>query len=246
LITYTSSVKAQRDYKYKFISRVIDDSTGIAIKDCHIINKTQHMGTISNEFGSFTITANLKDSIQFTAIGYEKLVIVATDSMYTNNRIVRLKPKIYDINVVDIGLFSTYDRFKQDVMGLELKKPSLLEIDPINKFEVYTPPLPGQGGINVPFTISPITYFYNLWSKEGKNQRRYQSIINKTAEHIIIAEKFNGDIVGQLTGLKDDELIAFMSYCFFTKEYLLYASQGEINREIMKKYKQYMEEKDEK
>ncbi len=235
-----------KDYKYKFIGKVIAaDSTAAPIKDCHVVNTTQRMGTISDESGNFTITANVKDSLEFSVIGFEKLKIVVADSMYTNTRIVRLKPATYELSEVNIGLLSTYERFKQDLLSKDIQKQPELNIDPINKFEIYTPPLPGQGGFGTSIG-SPITFLYNLWSKEGKQQRHYLSIVNRTAEHIIIGEKFNGDIVKQLTGLENEELVAFMSSCFFTKEYLLYVSQVEINRDIMRKYREYVKNKEKK
>jgi hypothetical protein len=69
--------------------------------------------------------------------------------------------------------------------------------------------------------------------------RYYMSLIDGTAKHIRIGEKFNGELVHQLTGLENDELILFMSSCYFSKEYLLYMPQEEINREIMRKFKEY-------
>jgi hypothetical protein len=231
------------DFHFRFMSRIVaDDSLQTALRDCHIINKTQRLGTISDEFGNFTITANRKDSIEISALGYKSILMAAADSMFSNNRIIRLQPIAYPLREVDIGRFSTYDQFKRDLMAKEFERSSL-KIDPINKYEISPRLLPGNGGINIPFSVSPVTYLYNLLSKEGKQLRYYQSLIDRTAEYIVIGEKFNGEIVGQLTGLQDDELIRFMSSCYFTKAYLLYVSQMEINREIMRKYRQYTDEK---
>lgn len=242
LVFVCANIQAQRkDYKYKFISKVMNADTAVAISNCHIINKTQKMGTVSDEYGAFTITANVGDSIEFSVIGYAKLTIAASDSMYTNTRVVKLKPVAYPLSEVKIGLLSTYDRFKRDVLDKE--SDGLQVMAPISKWEVYIPPLPNQGGLNVPLEISPITFFYNLWSKEGKQYRHYLSVINKSADHIIIGDKFNGLLVHQLTGLENDELIEFMSFCGFTKEYLKLAPEMVINREIMAKYKEFIKKK---
>ena len=234
-----SGVQAQmRDFKYKFIAKVMDADTAVVIPNCHIINKTQNMGTVSDEFGAFTITANVGDSILFSAIGYARLTIAVRDSMYTNTRIIRLPPVTYTLSEVDIGILSTYDRFKRDVLSKEAEEA--YKLAHISKYEVYIPPLPNQGGINVPLAISPVTFLYNLWSKEGKQYRYYQSVIDGTAEFILIGDKFNGLLVKNLTGFENDELVKFMSFCMFTKEYLLLAPEREIQREIMRKYKEYM------
>jgi hypothetical protein len=241
IFSATEADAQRKDFKYKFISKLISaDSTGAVIGRAHIINTTQKLGTVSDEYGTFTVTANVGDSIMFSAIGYEKLIIAAHDTMYTNTRVVRLKPVAYELDEVNIGILSTYDRFKQDILGKDTEDNSY-GVDPfISKYEVYIPPLPNQGGINIPFAVSPVTFLYNLLSTEGKQHRYYLSIINETAEHVIIGKKFNGLIVHQLTGLKDDELIKFMSYCNFPKEYLLQASEGEINRAVMRIYREYI------
>jgi hypothetical protein len=176
---------------------------------------------MSDAYGDFKITANVNDSISFSAIGYETLTIAITDSMYTYGHIIKLKPTTYVLQEVVIHPF--------------------FEFPSISKWEIYTKPLPGQGGINIPTGISPITFLYNQFSKEGRQKRYYKSLINGTADFLIIGEKFNGELVSQLTGLRDDELVKFMSWCNFSKDFLLYYSPETIKREVKKKYQEYTE-----
>lgn len=232
---------AQPDFKYKFISKVVDADSMSVIKDCHVINKTQQLGTVSDANGQFIITANLTDTVEFSIIGYEKLVLAVHDSMYSNTRVIKLKPATYALGEVNIGLLSTYDRFRHDVLNRKTD-PMDFQFEPVvSRFEVYTPPLPNQGGVNlIPGLAHPVTALYNLLSKEGKQKRYYHELVSGTAEHIVIGNKFNGLIVSQLTGLEDDELVDFMSFCMFTKEYLLAAPQAEINRAVRRKYYEFI------
>ena len=234
----------RRDYNFRFTAVIMDADTTLALPNCHIINKTQNIGTISDRFGIFTVTANVGDSIMISYIGYETLTIAIRDSMYTNNRTIKLQPAIYTLTELDVGILSTYDRFKRDILSREAAEAYRLAAT-LGKWDIYTTPLPNQGGINVPVIgalESPVTFFYNLMSQEGKQIRYYHSVINGTAEYIIIGEKFNGFIVKQITGFENDELVKFMSYCKFTKEYLLVASGMQIQREIMFKYRKYVDE----
>jgi hypothetical protein len=86
---------------------------------------------------------------------------------------------------------------------------------------------------------------YDLWSKEGKQRQYYQSVVKGTADFVVIGNKFNGYIVKKLTGLENDELISFMSYCGFSNAYLLAASETEIQRQIMRKFNEYVRIKNE-
>ena len=200
-----------------FQSRVVSDSSFNSIKDCHIINKTQNSGTVTNAYGEFKITANVNDSISFSALGYEKLTIVLTESMYNYGYIIILTPKAYELEEITIT-------------------PYYLNLPSISKYEIYTSPLPNQGGINIHTGVSPITALYSIFSKEAKQKRYFKSVIDETAEYIRIGEKFNGQMVMQITGLKDDELIKFMSFCNFSKDFLLNYSPETIIRAIKQKY----------
>ena len=213
--------------EYLFRARIISaDSIGTDIRNCHIINKTKNLGTVSDQYGNFRITADINDSILFSAIGYEKLEIALSETIYNNSRIIRLNPVAYELEEVTV-------------------KPFQIELPMISKYEIYTPPLPNQGGINIPTGVSPISFFYNRFSKEAKQKKYYKSVTEETADFIIIGEKFNGNIVSRLTGLKDDEMIAFISYCAFTTEFLRYMSPETIKREILRKYRKYTETKEE-
>ena len=208
------------DFNYIFRSRVVCDSSFNSIRDCHIINKTQRTGTVSNAYGDFNITANVNDSISFSALGYENLTIALTDSMFTYGYIIKLKPTSYELTEVSI---------KPEVIGKPL----------ISKWEVYIKPLPNQGGVNIPTGVSPVTLLYNRFSKEGKQKRYYNKVIEGTADFMLIGEKFNGEMVSKLTGLKDDELVAFMSFCNFSNDFLMNYSSETIKRAIRKKYEEY-------
>ena len=212
------------DFNYIFRSRVINDSTLQVIRDCHVINKTQNMGTVTDVHGDFKISANINDSISFSALGYEKLTIAITESMFNYGYIVKLKPKTYELSEITV-------------------KPYQIDMPQLRRSEFYTPPLPNQGGINIPLSgalAHHVTYFYDLLSKEGKQKRYYRSLIEGSADFMLIGEKFNGEMVAQLTGLKDDELIKFMSFCNFSTDFLLNFSPETIRREIRRKHLEYL------
>ena len=210
------------DFNYILQSRVVCDSSLISIGYCHIINTTQRMATTSDAYGDFKISANVNDSIFFSAIGYETRIIVLTDSMYWSG-IVKLKPTAYELSEVTI-------------------QPFLIDLPPISKYEIYTKPLPNQGGINIPLPEAlahPVTFLYNRFSKEGKQKRHYVKVKEGTADYILIGEKFNGPMVSQLTGLKDDKLIAFMAFCNFSNDFLMNYSPETIKRAIRLKFEEY-------
>lgn len=207
-----------------FESRVECDVNSSPIRDCHVFNKTKGTVTVTDVFGNFRITADINDSITFRVLGYETRTIALTESMYNFGYIIRLKPTAYELEELTVTPFN-------------------LNLPTISRFEIYTPPLPNQGGINLlPVRVSPITALYNRFSREGRQQRHFQSVLDGTAEHIIIGEKFNGEMVSQITGLKGDELIRFMSFCNFSRDFLLNYSVETIRRAIRQKFAEFVEQ----
>ena len=227
-----------KDFNFRFDAVIMDADTAVALSRCHILNITQNRGTVSDEFGFFSITANVGDSIMFSTLGYERFTIVVRDTMYTNDRVIRLTPTAYVLTELDVGLLSTYDRFRRDILSMEAQRAYNMAFT-VSRYEIYVPPLPNHGGFNVPLGGGPVTFLYNLWSVEGKQRRQYLSVINGTAEFIKIGEKFNGLLVRELTGFENEELVKFMSFCGFTRTFLLKASNMEIQLEIMRKYREY-------
>jgi len=210
------------DLNYIFRSRVVCDSTLTSVRSCHVINRTQNTVTVSDAYGDFKISANIGDSITFSALGYETLTIVIDEHSYNYGSIVRLKPTVYELGEVTV-------------------QPYQLDFAPLTKWEVPVRPLPNQGGINIPTGIHPVTALYDRFSKEAKQKRYNKKILDGSADFMIIGEKFNGVLVAQITGLKDDELIRFMSFCNFSTDFLLNYSPETIKREIRKKFQEFVE-----
>ena len=207
-----------------FESRVECEVSFTPISGCHVINRTKGIATSTDAFGNFTITADVNDNITFSALGFEMRTITLTELMYNFGFIVRLKPTAYELEELIIT-------------------PYRLNLPSISRFELYTPPLPNQGGINLlPVRVSPITALYNRFSIEGRQLRHFNSILDETAEFMIIGEKFNSEIVSQITGLKDDELIKFMSFCNFSRDFLLNSSVETIRRAIRQKFAEFIEQ----
>jgi len=206
---------------FVFESRVECEESSAPIIGCHVINNTKGTATSTDAFGNFRITADVNDNITFSALGYETRTIALTELMYGFGLIIRLKPTAYDLEELIVTPF-------------RLNLPSI---------SGFAPPLPNQGGINLlPVPVSPITALYNRFSVEGRQQRHFASILDESAEFMVIGEKFNGEIVSQITGLKDDELIRFMSFCDFSRDFLLNNSPETIRQAIRQKFAEFVEQ----
>jgi len=219
-----------------FEGRIVSLDSAVVVPYANVINRTQHLGTVASSVGYFSLIADPGDEIVISSIGYKEEHITLTDALLSELQVIYMTEEIYPLDEVRVFRFNNYRSFKRDFMR------DVPAID-TTYFNV-PPPLEGYS-VNRPawgagFTLgSPITSLYNILSREGRSVQKYMAILNGTDENVMIAQKFNGVVVRSLTGLQGESLLLFITYCNFSRDFLLYASQQEIRRAVLDRYEQF-------
>ncbi|WP_299670102.1 carboxypeptidase-like regulatory domain-containing protein [uncultured Polaribacter sp.] len=106
---------AQTDSSF-FFGRIIDSTE--AVVNAHIINLKTKQGTFSSSKGNFKISANKKDSLQITSIGYKsKIIVLKAFQLREKQNIILLEKQIYNLDEIVLK--------KHDLSGflsLDIKK----------------------------------------------------------------------------------------------------------------------------
>jgi hypothetical protein len=84
-----------------------------------------------------------------------------------------------------------------------------------------------------------ITYFYNIFSKEVKSQKKLIGLQQEQKEQVVINQKFNRELVHRLTGLNGDEITEFINFCDLSHMFLFNATDYEIVEVIHDKLEEY-------
>jgi hypothetical protein len=84
-----------------------------------------------------------------------------------------------------------------------------------------------------------IDAIYNLLSKQGKNARHLQKILEKDYREDLIDYRFNESLVRQVLNIKGDELTDFMQQYRPTYQFVLDADNYAFNLFIRNAYKSY-------
>ena len=92
----------------------------------------------------------------------------------------------------------------------------------------------GTGGVGL-----GIDAIYNLLSKQGRNARHLQKILEKDYHEDLISYRFNPNLVQQVLGIKDTELIDFMQQYRPTYQFVLDADDYSFNIFIKNAYRSY-------
>jgi hypothetical protein len=209
--------------KVQLSGYILNNEDLLPIPGVHILNNKSSIGAISDDKGYFTIAMNKTDTILFSSVGYETHTLVLDASSTSTNQLVQIKlsPKTYELQQVDVRAIPTEDQFKKDFLTLDLPDQPQLALPGVKGIKladgIYNLP---TGGIAI---SGPFSFFYNKFSQEARELKRANVVFNADARKKAYDAKFNAQIVHRVTGLKDKELEEFMKYCKLSEAQVLNA-----------------------
>ncbi len=222
---------------------ILNKEDGEIVPYVHIINKNTSQGTTSDLTGKFNIKINKTDTLIFSAVGFEKysLTLVENDIDSKDYYIrILLDQSSYELAPVSIYAFKDEAAFKQDILNMQLPDPANSKIVIPGFYEGPASPK----DLNAGFSLgSPITSIANMFSKEAKELRKYEKVLKEAPRQKTLHEKYNIEIVEEITGLKDDELSQFMLFCKIPEDYILRANDYEIILAVNACFKEFLGEK---
>ncbi|PKP34344.1 MAG: hypothetical protein CVU00_07275 [Bacteroidetes bacterium HGW-Bacteroidetes-17] len=228
---------------------VRDHKSGLPISFANIYIPEKRMGTASNLYGEFKFELNPIDSILISAIGYESQLIYLNDSVYKESieLNIDLVPKTYDLTEVVIRPFPTYDQFKREILNYkmtpeEINAKALQEafarnLAMLSRNTKPTDYMDDRGGISLG---SPVTAIYKLFSRDAKNEKKYNKLLIADRTKLKVGERLNFEVVSKLTGLKDEkEVDDFIAYCNLPDVFVLACTDIQLYNRIMECYREY-------
>ena len=227
-----------------FIARIVDSLSRNPVQFAHIVNTDMGYATISDTLGYFYLKAAKNNTLQISAIGYSLKQFTLNDSILSSDRLpaIQLVPYVYPIDAVKINPFGNYGQFRDRFLNL---------VPPAPKYQISTSVLReidlGMDTITSlsPTPIgSPVTFFYNLLSREGRSNRKLAELLEEEEFTRKIAHKYSDDLVSRVTGYHGLELYEFMEYCNFTRAFLLKASEYQIVEAILNQQEKYKESRE--
>lgn len=232
----------------KYSARVFDGITFQPLAGASIYNSNTQKFAFTDKSGRFEIELSLNDTLIISKSIYRQHVAVIDKKLFYGVEDFFLYYKATMLKEVTIiGINPSYEGFKKDIVTLELpeyyKRAEDLQLSEWQKANATYKDggniLSLGGGI----TMSPISYLYDKFSHKGKMGRLYNEMLDYEDEMERIQQKYNRDIVSQLTGLQDDELIDFMMYCRFNYYDLVRWSDEQIREKIRANYFNYQYDK---
>ena len=213
--------------------KLYDSKDSSPVEFAHVVNLDSPYATISDSLGFFDIKLYPGDTLQITSIGYHDESIAINKYLPAVFRSISMQQRTYDIASVEITPWGTYRDFKNKFISLDLKNPEE-DVHPLLWKDL--PRKPEEPEPHYPSVFNPVSFLYDVFSGDRESRIKYYEILSKETKERKIRSKYNKEIVGNLTGLKGEELADFMEFCNFTEEELLNKTGYEILKEVKKKY----------
>lgn len=201
-----------------FSGEIVDDSLGYPLPSVHLWNESSRMGSISNGSGEFSLKVRNQDTVVFSAIGYLSQVLVVSSSMY--QKVVRLKPKKYEIDEVVVRRFRSYESFIYQATHLDLPESETADLKEHLKVSSIAVALEADRERAIKDKLERFGYTTPLGPGIDPNKAFREKTLRLEKRKRFINAKFNRALVGEITRLEGDELSEFIALCNFSDDYL--------------------------
>jgi hypothetical protein len=177
-----------------FRAAVIQDGTKEKVQDAVVENLRTGARKRTDNLGVFEINASFGDSLIIHKIGYQDVYHKVT--AFDDARIyIKLSNQLLEVKVQ--GGRKASKNFEEASHAYAKQRGILYE---------GKPPL----ALLSPFGGSPITFFYELFSKDAKRVRRLNSLAEKALIDEEIALRFNRLMIKSAVPIKDEEVDVFI------------------------------------
>lgn len=232
----------------KYSARVFDGITFQPLSGASVYNVNTQKFAFTDKNGRFEIALSLNDTLIISKSIYRQLMVPIDQKLFYGFEDFFLYYKATMLKEVTIiGINPSYEGFKKDIVTLKLPEYyKRMEEAQLSEWQKANATYKDGGNIlslGGQVTMSPITYLYDKYSKKSKMNRLYNEMLSYEDEVERIQQKYNRELVSELTGLEGDELLDFMMYCRFSYYDLVRWSDAQIRDKIRSNYFNYQYDK---
>lgn len=211
-------------FAQKMISgKVYEEDSTTVLPFTYVINKNTGFGTVSDVNGNFSLKAKDDDTLIFSYTGYIKQYVPVMVAEKWKYKII-MKKNVYKLNMVNVNVLK-YQDYEKDYMKHVMDKTQMPFINTLQ---------------------SPITALYMQFSKKGKELQKLSKIFEDIFIQQQIEKKINPQILYQLTGDPNVDIVALRKFCgFYLSDYYILNHDGyDLYSKVMECYYRYKYEKE--
>lgn len=243
LIINTFAQQNQTNTTFILSGKVINPETKKGIAFAHIKIEDSSWGKICDSLGFFHLRVHHEKNLVITAIGY-KMKIYNTGSHAKESEIfveIPMQQESYMIQEISVYHPGTWAEFKSNFLSCKLSRDTIASIMNIKSHfgggnRGGTTLHVGKGGIGAGFGI-------NNSAKKRKAMQKVQEMKISESKRVLLAQKYNRQMVGLLckeSGKRLDALMAYINdrnnFTYQTSAYYIGCRVKQLYGEFLKKF----------
>jgi len=235
LVFFCLLVFSSISYSQVFVKGWVQDTINNKfLESVYIENVSKNFITKSNLQGEFSIPASDGDTIIASSIGYLWSKVVYHKNQYIT---IYMNEQFYKLDEVIKRAPISYEAFKQEILAMSVPEDTInLHIN-YQKYYPISDYTPGQLSYHID---GALTALYESVNKHARNRIRAIELLENQHTLISINQKFNKQIVFDVTHIPESHLEAFVAFCAFSDDFLYEATEYQILGVIYSKYEEYL------
>lgn len=217
-------VSKAQEHLIEITGTIVEAESKEPVPYVHIINRALGKGTVSNTEGRFWIKMNKTDTVQFSAIGFEPYFFTLKESVTTDRLNVTIELNTSTMELQPVKVFAYKDEQALKKAMIDMKVPIGTDDKRIQLAGFYYGPTREVK----PNLLNPISFLSSKFSREVKEQKKLAEHQQQENYQNLIKAKYNESIVLELTGLPEDKVEEFMTFCKLEDSFIGRASEYEI------------------
>lgn len=197
----------------------VEEPNGTPVSVAYVVNRNSGEGAVTDFKGYATIKGTLKDSLVVSHVGYQlqKIAVASWKDSIRNSKLklrVILFEQVYKLQPVVVRSFEFTPNEKEYYKRI-----------------AYAPS---------PTLQSPVSYIYDIFSKEGKTKRKMREIYEGILLEEMLAERLNDDKVRRITGNPKMTVDSIRKVCFIPDHFILSSTDYDLYKRINDCYLQHV------
>ncbi|SDH94240.1 carboxypeptidase-like regulatory domain-containing protein [Myroides phaeus] len=219
LILTTVGVLAQD--KTTVSGTILNDKSFLPIDDVNVINITKVKGTISKRDGSFSVEANLNDSIHFSYPGYVPIKLKVTNDWINNDNLkVYFTEQSIELDEIVIKKF--------DLTGYLEVDTKLIALNEKMQFDFYRRNQTPYYGTAMGTFFSPVDVVYNLFKGKSKKLKKLEAIKEDQNMIALMQTRYDREIVCGLLDITREDIVKSLQNCNYSDKFIYTATDFQI------------------
>ena len=203
---------------------VVDEDSKLRLAKVYIYSSSTDEGIYNNNKGEFSIPTKVGDTIFAALSGYAMDTVVYKGQSAIVFQLKSLSIRLKEVKILGKGP-SPAEKYAKTIKEYKYALDKGSSKDLLNL---------GQGGVGL-----GIDAIYNLLSRQGKNARHLQTILERDYREAIIDYRYKADYIKAVTGANDTELNDFMLQYRPTYQFVLSASDYQFVQFIKNSFASY-------